>query len=271
MVCGLRVGCYNSEHMSDSIEYRFHSEGKGHGIQRKGSLEIVTTKKIVDYVTGSRGPMLDEFQAPPTRQVLQRQYGENGAVTLAFDLDAIGRGYSNQAEARSTQAMDIISQIDTVAASEGWSDPRIRIQDTKPADDRIPLDGRVRSTDDFRVIFERPAGTDDEGLADKIQKGMWDAARFLRYYTSQGIDQENISARYSQATGFTLHMQGEEHAGVRHPVFYAPPHRARPGQPIELLGHPTGRTLGSNKEKFGRFIAFTGIVSVLDPVDSSQE
>jgi hypothetical protein len=251
--------------MSDSIEYRFHSEGKGHGIQRKGSLEIVTTKKVVDHVTSSRGPMLDDLREPSTRQVLQRRYAEDGAVTLAFDLDAMGRGYSNQPEARATKAIDIISQIDGFAAAEGWSDPRIHLRDTKPAD------GRLDSTDDFRVIFERPEGVDDEGLANKIQKGMWDAARFLRYYASQGIDQEHISARFTPEAGFTLHMQGEEYAPVRHPVFYAPPHRARPGQPIELLGHPTGRTLGSTKEKFGRLIAFTGIVSALGPASTTRE
>ena len=251
--------------MSEGIEYQFRSEGMGHGIQRKAELEIVTTKKIVDHVTSSRGAMLDELRAPATRQVLQRRYGENGAMTLAFDLDTIGRGYSNQPEARSAQAMDIISQIEGFAAQEGWSDPRIQVRNIQAVDEHL------YRTDDFRILFERPQGNSDEVLADKIQKGMWDAARFLRYYTSQGVDQNHISARYTPEAGFVLHMQGEDYAAVRHPVFYAPPRRARPGQPIELLGHPTGKELGNTKEKFGRLIAFTGIVSTLDPRINTED
>lgn len=173
MVCVQALACYNTNNMGDRLEYSFHSEGKGHGVQRKGALEIATTKKVVDYITSGRGAMLDETRSTAREKVIDRVYGDNGEVVLRFDLDSLGRGYGGQPERNSSRAFDIIAQVEGVAAQEGWSDTRLQVF-YRPA--------QGRRLDDFFVSFERPVNTDDVELANRLQAAMWDAARFLRYY-----------------------------------------------------------------------------------------
>lgn len=238
--------------MKDRIEYRCRPEdGRRNGYH----LEIVTTKKIADYVTAAHGPMLDQIREPETRRVVTREYHGDGELSLIFGRPS-SRGWTGTPVDRAADIMGVVAQIDAVAKREGWSDPRLQLlsEETDATEGFFPLVEPILS-------FERPAGGDEELVA-KIHRGLVLAAKPLPYdrgfsSTNSGITRADIDAerglRITIGESNTRHIFKE---GVR------------PGSEsdarIELHGEPVASH--DRYAAHARILAITGIVSALDPL-----
>jgi hypothetical protein len=185
------------------------------------------------------------------QRVVTRSFDGEGGVTLKFNYDEVGRGYTGQPEARANSVFNVLTQLSGVAQRANMADPRIAItHEVSPA----------RRWSKLGVSFDRPVGVEDEELAEKLQAGMLQAAALLRLNRTQDIDQENIGVFNFERSGLVLRARG---LGV-FPVLAANRFTPRNPDRIELSGEAQ---LSDTTENHARLIALSGIISVLDPIE----
>jgi hypothetical protein len=224
-------------------------------------IEIAAPKDLLHSARGRMGPMLDEVKRDPKTAVMTTSPDPEGGMMLNFGLATIGDNpHKGSRLQRVSHALEIIVQLDRLAAKYDQVDPRISIFGE--------LD-KENWTHDFAVSFERPADADDAAVAEKIRAGMFRAAKLLKLY----VPTYNMPSDYVRAiddpeglyldivTGHYTDQETRSGHSIRTKILASSTTNEDPNaHRIELIGK---YKLSGDDAKL---TALAGILSTLDPI-----